>query len=237
MRTKALFLTAAACVVSAATMAQVVSVNVVGFINKECAAGSWTLIANQLNGTNNYISTIVPSVPVLTEAWVWDGPSQQFNELIMTASGWFDVGLSDFNPTFPVPPGTALFIHNVATTNFTITLVGEVPQNPSAPLTQTIYPGFTLLGSIPPVSTSLADTAVYNFPVSRLMSVLFWDLPESPGGWTTFTYTGTAWFDVVASDFIDPVPPVGAGFWVDATAVSPPLPAGGIPWNMTFTVH
>jgi hypothetical protein len=220
-------------------MAQVVSVNVVGFINKDCPANAWTLIANQLNGTNNNLLTILPSVPAGTEVWMWDGVGQTFNQMVFVdpTSGWLDVGLGDFNNTFQVPPGTGIFVHNVATTNFTITLVGEVPQNATAPLTQTIYPGFTLLGSIPPVSKSLSDTATYNFPAVSGMNLWFWDLPAAPQNWTQYNYTGTLWIDVGLGDVGDPTPAVGAGFWVDGTATPPgSIPPAGLPWAMTFSV-
>lgn len=242
MRTKALFLTAAACVVSAATMAQVVSVNVVGFINKECASG-WTLIANQLEGTNNKISTIL-QVPPDTQVWMWDGQFQTFVQLNWTpaSGGWYDPAQDAINNDYLVAPGTGMFIFNPWPTNFTVTLVGQVPQNDVAPgLTQKVTKGFTLLGSIPPVSATLraAADSPYYFPATVDMILWFWDYVSGGvvvPGWTQFTYTSGGWYrpDIDANE--DPVPPVAAGFWVDTLSAAG-VPAAGADWNMTFKVN
>ena len=64
MRTKTLLLSAAvlAAGLAASTAQSVFSVNAVGYVNKTLAPG-YNLIANPLNGTNNLLSTIIPTAP------------------------------------------------------------------------------------------------------------------------------------------------------------------------------
>jgi len=63
MRTKVLLCAVALAASLASSMAQnVYSLNVVGYYNVTVPAGQFTLIANQLNTTNNQIQYLLPSV-------------------------------------------------------------------------------------------------------------------------------------------------------------------------------
>src|SRR5688500_5525594 len=74
MRTKTLLLTAALCAAGAATsMAQVYSVNMVGYINQSIPAG-FSMIANQLNNSpDNRIATLFPAPADGTRIYKFDG--------------------------------------------------------------------------------------------------------------------------------------------------------------------
>jgi len=79
MRTKTLLLTAAVLAAGlGASMAQsVFSVNAVGYVNVPLLHG-YNLISNPLNGTNNLISTVIPSAPDSSILYHFNSASQTY---------------------------------------------------------------------------------------------------------------------------------------------------------------
>src|ERR1044071_8576565 len=132
MRTKTLLL---AAVLSAAgiasSLAQVYSVNVVGYINLTLKPGL-NLITAQLKGTNQAIGTILgnttPILPANSLLFTWDAAGQKFANAQIAGGDnkWYDP-VSGAESTTTVNPGQAFFINNVGTADVTLTLVGEVP--------------------------------------------------------------------------------------------------------------
>jgi hypothetical protein len=158
MRTKTLLLAAALGVASVATsMAQVYSVNAVGYVNVSIpiAAGrasTFALISNPLNGTNNLLTTVLSAPPDNTRIYLFRSGGFEIRE--------FSFGAWDGDTT--INPGEGFFIELDAASApnpAVLTFVGEVPQGT---LVNSIPNGFSLRASIVPqaglLSTDLGLT-------------------------------------------------------------------------------
>ena len=136
MRTKSLIITAvlgfAGVASSIAQSTNVYSVNAVGYINKDLPVG-FTMIANQLNTTNNTIGNLLTTLPNGSNFYKWNG------------SG-FDIATYFFGawdqPNITLNPGEGGFV-NIATAA-TVTFVGEVPQGT---LATSVPTGFSIRSS------------------------------------------------------------------------------------------
>jgi hypothetical protein len=131
MRTKALLLTAALSAAGVATsMAQVYSVNAVGYVNLSLGPGL-SMIANPLNGTNNHLNTVLalPNDSSVdgVNVFRFNVASQNYSDAAQWISnfGWFSS-----NPTedYILNPGEGFFFQNIYSTPVNVTFVGEVPQ-------------------------------------------------------------------------------------------------------------
>lgn len=126
MRTKTLLLTAALTAVGIATsMAQVYSVNAVGYVKTTLQPG-FNLVSNPLTGSDNslagLLANVAGGVPDGLQAFKYDGAgfksvTADFGELLPAG-----------NAALKVVPGEGMFISNPGTTALTITFVGEVSQ-------------------------------------------------------------------------------------------------------------
>jgi hypothetical protein len=149
MRTKTLYIAAAALAVSvASSMAQAVhSQNVVGYVNIPAPANQYILMANQLNTTNNTIGSLLPSVPAGTILQKFSGgyTAYVFDE--------FDLSWTpDANGT--LNPGEGAFFRSPSAT--TLTFVGEVRQGN---LTNTLPIGaYAIRASIVPQAGPVSTT-------------------------------------------------------------------------------
>jgi hypothetical protein len=122
MRTKVLLCAVALAASLASSMAQnVYSLNVVGYYNVTVPAGQFTLIANQLNTTNNQIQYLLPSVT--SGATLYKYASGGFASTVFSVGRSGPPGSWD-QPTLTLNPGeTALLLDPAADT---ITFVGTV---------------------------------------------------------------------------------------------------------------
>src|SRR5256712_14189141 len=121
MRTKTLVLTAVLSAAGvASSLAQVYSVNAVGYVNVVIPPG-FSLIANPLDNKNgNKVPDLFPSVPNGTTIYKFDDASKLF-----VANNFFFA----WNiPTMTLVPGEGVFIYNGTSTPATNTFVGEVMQ-------------------------------------------------------------------------------------------------------------
>jgi len=126
MRTKTLLLIAAVGAAGAATsMAQVFSVNAVGYVNKTIPKNGLAMVANPLKAATNTINALFQPVPV------------GFQVFVYTQGKGFDVGTYDDLEGAFLPasvgnavllPGQGVFAKNPTGTDVTITFVGEVMQ-------------------------------------------------------------------------------------------------------------
>jgi len=156
MRTKTLLLTAALGLVGvASSMAQVYSVNAVGYVNISIPTDAnnltYRIIANPLNGTNNLLSTVIPTVPDATQLYFFRNGGF---EIYTYLGGW----LSDSTWN----PGEAAFIEVPAgaPNPTTVTFVGEVPQGHlvnAIPAGVGGASGYSLRASIVPQSGGLTS--------------------------------------------------------------------------------
>src|SRR5713226_8395341 len=141
MRTKTLVLTAAISAAALATsMAQVFSVNAVGYVKVTVPAGKLQLLANPLNQPNNDLNIILP----LKDDGSQDGvtiyrfdPSAPPNGAYRNAIGWSGNGAgmggvwltADMDPNATVlNPGEGFFVDNITAADVDLTFVGEVMQ-------------------------------------------------------------------------------------------------------------
>jgi hypothetical protein len=221
MRTKILLSAAlVAAGIAAADAQQVYSVNAVGYVNVTLVPG-YNLLANPLNGTNNAVTTILPTVPEGTSLLTWNPAINDFNQAdAFVGGGWLD----EFGNTSTrqLPPGQGFFLQNNSGANASITFVGEVPQGS---LSNPVNTGYGFFGSQVPQSAGL--TAL-GFPASEGMSYSPWDKAIQDYG-QAYVFTGGSWFNP-GGDPADPVLGVAEGF-----LLSNPNPP--VNWTRNFSVN
>lgn len=189
MRTKALLLTAAIGAAGIATsMAQVYSVNAVGYVNVTIPiVGNpcYAILANPLNGTNNNIATVLPNVPSGTQLLRFNSLTGNFMDpetfYGLPGLAW-DPGTANLNP------GEAFFLvldPAVSPNPTTVTFVGEVSQGN---LTNNIPTGYSLRSSIVPQSGALQTVLGFS-PVSG-DQVFQWNNALTPPAYDIYTYYG-----------------------------------------------
>jgi hypothetical protein len=210
---------------SAAVLADVVSVNVVGFININVPANGYALVANQLNASpNNQIGNVIPTAPGGTRVFRWDVANQQLFDAIeyVDQVGWVE---GEAISTALLDPGAGFYIQNPGAAAITVTLVGEVPQGTG--LTVQLAQNYSMVSSIVPQSLGLMSMG---FPTPTGAGVQYYS------------------FDTVKqqlNDAIEYVPQVG---WVKGEEISEPVPAVGegffinnplapMTWTRDFTVQ
>jgi hypothetical protein len=238
MRTKVLLLTAA---ISAATVAssvaQVYSVNTVGYYTLTLPQG-FSMIANQFNNGDNNLNTILPLPDTLVGAQMlkWDSraagqggqkflPSDDFNGSAF--GGWTDANFAPTSTT--LSPGEGAFINLPTAT--TLTLVGDVPEGA---LTVDIPPQFSIISQMVPQSIAVNENGLgaEAIPASIGDQILFWD-NQTQGFKPSVDYNGPAfggWTDANFSP-VDPTPGVGESFFYNSGAAST------VQWTRNFTVN
>jgi hypothetical protein len=233
MKTKTLLLTAALSVASiASSLAQVYSVNVVGYVNQTYTRSGFYIITNPLNNGNNQIGTVIAAAPDGTTVYRFNsatgfGDPAGFVEGV----GWFN---SAGPATDVLAPGEAVFVFIPTTATFpvTLTFVGEVPQGPT--LTNPVTIGgankFSLIASQVPVSASLSAAAV-NFPAADGDTVYLFDGATQQYKDPISFVEGVGWFDSAGP--AQPTPAVGEGFFL----LSGPAVTGTRTWTRSFVVQ
>jgi hypothetical protein len=218
MRTKTLLLTAALGAAGVATsMAQVYSVNAVGYVTTPLVPG-FNLVSNPLRNTEpngNQVQNLFNSLPGGTSVYLWNGAG-------------FDIATKD--PDFgwepanfasrEVLPGGGVFVRLPAgVTGQSVTFVGEVVQGNN--LTVNIPVGFSIVSSIVPqegTATQLGYTPAAGD------ALYFWS--ESAQ-----TYNPISGYDADFQEFNPPLPTVGVGeaFFARATTAHT--------WTRNFNVN
>jgi hypothetical protein len=236
MRTKTLLLTAALSAAGLATsMAQVYSVNAVGYVNATVPANGLAILAVPLNGTNNSLNTTMPLPNGFADTVVYrfDVPLQTYLDPITWFEnfGWFSP--TDANPT--VNPGEGIWVQNVQGTALPITFVGEVP---SGTLNNAIPGGnaLKLASSVVPKGLPLGDVATaattLGFPAAADDVVYVFD-PSIQNYKEPYTYFANfGWFSPNGDDPGPAGPTIapGTGFWIQK-------PGAGGNWTQTFSVN
>jgi hypothetical protein len=240
MRTKTLLLTAALSAAGLATsMAQVYSVNAVGYVNTTVAAGKQAILVNPLNGTNNNVNTIMPLPNAAGFAgcavFRYDSTTSSFKDPLewFDDFGWFSP--SEDNP--PINPGEGFFFRNAASTPVNLTFVGEVPQGS---LTIDV-PGNNKLafrGSQVPQAAPIGDntinaTGTLQFPADAGDAIFFYNSASGSYADPFEYFADYGWFAASGDQGpAGPTIPVGTGFAV-RKGVGVPTRA----WNRTFSVN
>jgi hypothetical protein len=220
MRTKILLSAALVAVgIAAADAQQVYSVNAVGYVNVTAGPG-YNLFANPLNGTNNLISTIIPTAPDGTLLLTWGTSDFNQADQFFTGPGWLN---GDGEPsTTQLLPGRGFFLQNNSGANATLTFVGEVPQGS---LSNPISTSYGFYGSQVPQSAGL--TAL-GFPGVEGMLYNAWNkaVQDYAGA---YQYSSGLWFDPDGNPN-DPVPAVAEGFLITN-------PGAAQNWTRNFSVN
>jgi hypothetical protein len=228
MRTKTLLLTAALSAAGIATsMAQVYSVNAVGYVNTTLVPG-FSLVSNPLNNTtgntvqNLFGNGIQGTIPNLLTVYHYDPTADRFQ-----VASYDDIALEFIGEgaTAVIPPGTGVFVRNPSTTALTCTFVGEVPQGEASNIT--IPQGFSIKGSTVPIAGTASPTSL-NVPGQQGDTLYEWD----PAGQR---YVAASYDDIVL-DWISvqpgggsPTIDVGEAFFIFKTAAQS--------WDRNFQVN
>ncbi|MCI0748731.1 MAG: hypothetical protein L0Y58_25260 [Verrucomicrobia subdivision 3 bacterium] len=217
MRTKTLLLTAALSAAGVATsMAQVYSVNMVGYINCQVPTG-FSMLANQLNASpDNKITTILPAPPNNTQIFKFN-PATGGYIFLQFVDGAYEGDDLDL----AVNPGEGVFIS--AGTAFTATFVGEVQLSSSVSLPA----GFSVAASALPQSLPLtpAPPAGLDFPVGNGDQIFQFN--PATGGYIFNQFVDGAWEgDGMGAA---PTPAICEPFFVNNAGAAKS-------WNRTFSV-
>jgi len=218
MRTKTLLL---AAVLSAAgvasSLAQVYSVNAVGYVNVTLTSGL-NLICNPLKVTaGNDLTHVLPltDADIGTTVYTYD-TSFHSSTFLGSTTGWL--------PNLTVAPGQGFFINIVA--GKTVTFVGEVPQGADSNIQ--VGNGLSLISSPVPQSLVLTDATTpangLAFPAELGDTVYFFR--GSPKAYVNATFLGapTGWLPAANA-----TPAVGEGFWSSK--------ANAGTWTRNFSVN
>jgi len=216
MRTKTLLLTAALSAVGLGTsMAQVFSVNAVGYVVTKIPAKSFALISNPLTAQDNKISALFAGAPPGTQVFKFDAASGSF-----TTATYDDID----NAFLPAPaaaqevkPGEGVFVFNPTAAEISFTFVGEVPQgNLENPLPK----GFSIKSSMVPQAGTVVDLGLVGKPGDQVFK---FDVATQKYATSTFDDIDNAWLPTV------PTLAVGEAFFLNKQAADT--------WKRTFTVN
>jgi len=123
-----------------------------------CKPG-YNLIANQLINSNSTVVALFPNVPGGTTILKWNGTTFAPNQFDADFLEWSD-------PTQTLKPGESAFFFNPATTNLTVTFVGDVPQGN---LTNHVPQVYSLKSSIVPQAGTLESLGYVPFPNDTIL--------------------------------------------------------------------
>jgi hypothetical protein len=202
-------------------MAQVYSVNAVGYINSTMRPG-FNMVANQLNRTpNNSLNNVITGVPIESQVLKFSNNNYQLE--LFDGTTWIK---SDGAPgTLSASPGEGFFFFNPEGANITVTLVGEVPQGTG--LTVPLPAGFALISSIVPQAVSL--TPANGFPNVLEMQFLVFNAATQTYDPPLFN-DGSGWILSDGTPVAAPAPAVGTGFFIFN-------PGGTVNWTRNFSVN
>ena len=202
----------------ASSMAQnVYSLNVVGYYNVTIPPNGLYMIANQLNTTNNTLDSLLPSVADGSGFFKYNGGYAAY-AYDATIPGWTTTGIT-------LNPGEAAFFRDtVGGSGQVLTFVGEVLQNTSPGLVNTLPIGNSIRSSmVPQAGRATADLAIPGEDGDGLF--IF------NGGYAAYAYDATipGW---TSADPGGPIIQVGQGFFYKKLA-------GGVStsWVRSFTVQ
>jgi len=153
MRTKTLLLTAALMAAGvASSMAQVYSVNAVGYVNLSIPKG-FSMVANQFTQPSYTLGALIPNPPPSTVVYKYTPAGY----LIYTFDDIDLVWYPDANGTIPL--GSGVFV--LAPSQFNLTFVGEVPQGT---LTTPTPHGFSIVASQVPQAGTVGTLGLQGEP-------------------------------------------------------------------------
>ena len=229
MRTKLLLGAVALAAFVSSSLAQVYSLNVVGYYNVTVpGGGAFYFAANQLKAGNNTIKEVLPPSTDLANngvvVMVYDPPTGKFQENVTDGTDWFDnVSGNPTSSTTSLPPGKSFFFNNGGS-GFTQTFVGEVMQGA---LSLSMTPGLNAIASQTPQQLDLAGNG---FPQSTELKLYFHS--STTGRYSFYVTDGSGtWFNDTTGDPTTLTPAVGQGIFAENVGSST------LTWARTFTVQ
>jgi len=213
MKTKTLVLAAAAltaCALTASAQSNVYSLNIVGYVNVTIQPG-YNMVANPLddgkgnNSTNLVPANIQPGAQILT----YD-PVLLYTTFTKKSTG-------AWNGSAAITPGKGYFIRNTNTVvSYTNTFVGNVAASVPGSLTNTIQPGYNLVGSMFPIGGGITNTGSNTLNIGGALPNGSQLLTYDPVLlYTTFTKKSTGAWNGTANVN------VGQGFFARTTNATP----------------
>jgi len=193
MKMRCLFLIVASLAVAGvASVGQVFSVNIVGYINLQLTPGL-NLLVNQLAATTDDLNSFMPAVPDGTVVFRFDPVTQSYLDGVtfLDGVGWYPASGAKGDSVKSIPLGEGFFVQIPGSTNFLVTFVGEVRLDS----TNRIPGNYSLKGSILPLSGPLVvnlgfraadgdlvyqwDAVLQSFKSAAAYSIGNWQ-PEEP---------------------------------------------------------
>jgi hypothetical protein len=240
MRTKTLVLSGViAALASASLMAQVYSLNSVGYVNVTIPTG-FSIISDPLYANGQGVAQ---TVSPLLDSQVLNGNLSGLTFYKFSAGNYFSFGVNaadnawaaqgtNANPAAGVTlnPGEAIYVLNPQAPT-TFTFVGTVPQG-TLPIT--MEPGYNMVSSVVP-ETGAIDTVLGLTPGAG-DTLYFFD--PVVGQYGNVGWNGNQWFTGAANNLTPPLgstnaptAPIGGGFFYLVAATSPEV------WTRTFTIQ
>jgi len=246
MRTKTLALSTLLGALGSATslLAQVnvYSINAVGYVNTSFPKGYSILTCPLIVTGGNTLNNLFPPPATVpsggsplygAQIAVFSGGHFGAGDSISYSGGWNSGG------TITINPGQAVFFQNPNSTPMTATFVGTVPQNGQYNMTNTLIPGYNLVGSIVPVTgTFISPIINLSNSISSYDEVLYFNsgtqafAAASQGsyslGWSTppaspSVTEGFYYYNSTAIAGTGPFGPITASneFWVENFTINP----------------
>jgi hypothetical protein len=231
MRTKTLALStllgALGTASSLVAQTNVYSVNAVGYINVSLPPGYSVFTCPLICSPNNQLNTLFPppaSLPPNTPAplynldmTVFSGGHFGIGDSISYSGGWNNGG------TITVNPGQAVWANNpnhIGGASMNVTIVGTVPQNGQYNMTNTLIPGYNLVGSIVPVTGTFASSIInLTNSIGADDEVLYFNPPTQTFASGTSGSYSQGWFDTHGNNVAPSSTNVTEGFYYyNATA-------------------
>jgi hypothetical protein len=209
MRTKSIVLTAALVAAGAATsMAQVYSLNIVGYINVPIVPGYQMISCPLVSSPDNTFNTLFgTSLAAQTQLIKWNPSTSQFAVTSFNHGAYASNG-----GTNTLNPGEGCFINwpvAAGTTNFTF--VGQVLSATSTggSLSNSVVAGYQIISPLIPVAGDIQTNLQYT--PNNLDKVFQWNNASST--YTTYSYNHNAW-----SGGNVPTNAPGQSFFLDAAS-------------------
>lgn len=204
--------------VVAASAAEVLSANAVGYVKRAVPAGKLQIVsvpfvnmANEETGTYKFGETqIAQDLPVKSSVMFWDAEKQVWSAGAKGTKGW-----AGGQANYELQPGEAFFVKNNGSDELEVTAAGEVPDD--ATLSRSYANGaLGIMASAYPVDVKFGDTELAQ-QLPAKSSVMFWDTDKqvwSAGAKGTKGWAGgQANYEVKAGEGFF-VKPAGEGTWL-----------------------
>lgn len=193
MRTKTILLTAAVVAAGAlSSQAQnVFSQNVVGFVQQVYVAGQYYLVSNPLdNGSNNTLSTLIPTAPNGSSLQIWNGTGYDALSYLPTPPAGWKIAGTNYNPQ--LPPGKGFFLKYGGTPGslVTNTFIGSVGVLTGATNNTALPAVFSLVGSVIPYADAVTNATTINLKMGFSSSIQKWNatLNAGAGGFDAYSF-------------------------------------------------